>query len=71
LRDFSPVFILTSGVCNLNTDFAQKTPKILTEMEKIMNGRTEATKNDILQLLENATPEQIDLVWRFLHAMST
>lgn len=25
-----------------------------------MNGRTEATKNDILQLLENATPEQLE-----------
>ena len=40
-------------------------------MEKIMDGKSEATRNDIIQLLEKATPEQIDLVWRFLHAMVT
>ena len=37
-------FILTSGVCNLNAEFAQKTPKILTEIEKIMGKKIETAQ---------------------------
>lgn len=34
-----------------------------------MDEKKKSTKDDIIRLLENATQEQIDLVWRFLHAM--
>lgn len=36
-----------------------------------MDDKKNSTKNDVIRLLEKATPEQIDLVWRFLHAMVT
>lgn len=34
-----------------------------------MDDKKKSTKDDIIRLLEKATQEQIDLVWRFLHAM--
>lgn len=34
-----------------------------------MDEKKKSTKDDIICLLEKATQEQIDLVWRFLHAM--
>lgn len=34
-----------------------------------MDEKKKSTKDDIIRLLEKATQEQIDLVWRFLHAM--
>lgn len=34
-----------------------------------MDEKKKSTKYDIIRLLEKATQEQIDLVWRFLHAM--
>lgn len=34
-----------------------------------MKENVEWTKNEIMRLIEEATEEQIDLVWRFLRAM--
>ncbi len=36
-----------------------------------MNITTEETKREIIRLLEKATDEQVELVWRIIHGLVT
>ena len=41
------------------------------KMENAMEWNGKAIRYSIERLLDRATPEQLDLVWRFLHALLT